>query len=417
VVFINRFYWPDIAATSQMLTDLAEELAGQGWRVSVVTTASAYSDAAKRPAGRELHNGVVIHRVRTTRFGRQRLHSRAIDYITFLTGCFFRLLFMPRADIVVALTDPPFSVGVAVLVGKLRRIRVGYWVQDLYPQLAVKLGVLRAGSFLHSGTLWLSRKLLKAADVVVALGPAMRRTLIAAGAHPERTVYVHNWTDCKSVFPVEPENNPFIREHALEGKFVVLYSGNAGRAHTFDVLQSAIRRFRSDPTVVFLFIGGGKYTPLLKATAAAEGWPNIAFLEYVPREQLAFSLSSASVSVVTEKPDVAGLLVPSKTYGIMASGRPILFVGSADSDVADIIREAGCGFVIPSDDADGFETALRRLIGSPELARELGDRGRRAAEQNYDRRIASLAWADAVMNCLPEWSRQQVGNAYAVSNG
>jgi len=159
----------------------------------------------------------------------------------------------------------------------------------------------------------------------------------------------------------------------------------------------AARALRAEHDVVFMFIGGGKRFPELRATADREGLRNVRFLDYLPREQLSFSLSAASVSLVTEEPEVEGLLVPSKTYGILSSGRPLIFVGSPASDVAGIVRDADCGLVVSPDDGGGLVRAIAALRHDPVRLATLGANARRAAEQTYDRRHATGRWADLVL--------------------
>lgn len=406
VVFLNRFYWPDFAATGQMLTDLTEDLAAAGWSVTVVASRQGYDSVGTTLPGAEVHHGVRIVRVRGTRFGRHRIVGRMIDYITYLVGAIVHLLRLPAPDAVVAMSDPPFLIAVAVLVARMRGARTIYWVQDLFPQVAGKLGVLTETGVAFRVSEAAARWLHARCDLVVALGPAMRRALLAAGARPERTIVIHNWADAAAIHPVPREENEFLRIHDLKDRFVVLYSGNAGRAHTFDAVLGAARALRADAGIVFLFIGGGKRMADLRAAAERDELTNIRFLDYQPRTMLAQSLSAASVALVTEEPNVVGLLVPSKTYGILASGRPIVFVGSPDSDVATIVRESEAGVIVSPDDSAGLVEQLLRLRLDDTLRETLAANARLAATRSYDRRHATNRWLDAVQAdlCGTEYS-------------
>ena len=414
VVLLNRFYWPDAAATGQMLTDLAEDLAQAGWQVMVIAGRTRYA-LDRRVASEEERNGVRIVRTWSTGFGRRSLAGRLVDYIAYLSSAFVRLLRAPRHDVIVAMSDPPFLVGLALTVGWFRQTPVVYWVQDLFPQIAGRLGVLKADGFLYRMLAALGRRLNRSSDAVITLGPAMTRQAVWASAHPDRTVCVPNWADTAAIRSVPPEDNPFVREHGLTDRFVVLYSGNAGRAHRFEAVLEAARRLRSEEDILFLFIGGGAKLPELRAAVEEEELPNVRFMDYVAREELRNSLSAADVSLVTEDPAVVGHLVPSKTYGIMASGRPVLFVGSESSDVAAVVREHGCGLVVGPDDPDGLVAALRRLRADPALGERLGARGREAAVRLYDREVATLRWRLEVERLLG-WSgraaeSQRLGSA------
>lgn len=399
-VFLNRFYWPDVAATAQMLTDLAEDLAAAGWAVTVVTSRSGYAARPGALPREETRNGVRILRVGPARPGFRGTLGRAVDQLGFLSRALLRSLRLPRPDVFVAMSDPPFLLAAALLAGKVRGVPTVYWVQDLYPQLAARLGVLRERGVPYRLLNAVARRLHAACDGVVALGPRMSEALVTAGARPEHTTYVHNWADARLIGPVDPERNPFLRRHGLEEKFVVMYSGNAGRAHVFDAVLDAMRLLRDDPSVVFVFIGGGSRLPEIRAAAEREGIDNVRFIGYLPREELPCSLSAASVSLVTEDPAAAGLLVPSKTYGILASARPLLFVGSPESDVAALVREVRCGIVVPHDDPASLVRALERLRADPVLAASMGARGRRAAETLFERGRSTRLWRQRVMQIL-----------------
>jgi colanic acid biosynthesis glycosyl transferase WcaI len=405
IVFLNRFYWPDVAATSQMLTDLAEDLAARGWLVTIVASQSSYDGAQVALPAEEWHVGVRIIRVKTSSRTRHRKLARLIDYATYLGAALACLLKGDSPRVVVAMSDPPFSIAIALFAGRVRGALVVYWVQDLFPEIAAALGVMSPRGLPFILVRRLAAWMHCRCDAVIALGPQMMRALIAAGADSKRTRYVHNWADLSGVRPVPAAHNEFIRVHRLEGKFVVLYSGNAGRAHPFGAVLHAARALRSESEFLFLFIGGGQRIPSLKRECEQSGLNNVRFLNYVPRSELASSLSSASVSLVTEDPSVIGLLVPSKTYGILASGRPLLFVGASHSDVARVVREADCGIVIEPEDGEALVHAIRRLRDDVALRQRLGEKARKAAEERFGRSDGTRNWECAVLDLLSEQLR------------
>jgi colanic acid biosynthesis glycosyl transferase WcaI len=396
ILFLNRYYWPDVAATGQMLTDLAEDLARDGWNVTVIAGRSAYSGNGARLPRQESRNGVRILRVASGGYDRDRAFGRLADYVTYMGGAFLRLLRIRQPEVVVAMSDPPFLLLPVLAAARLRGSRTVYWLQDLYPHVAARLGVLRENGVIFRLLARLARGLHARCDLVIALGPQMWRAAVAAGSPPERTVYIHNWADSGSIQPVAREENPFLAEHGLADKFVVLYSGNAGRAHTFESIIEAMRRLRDEPDIVFVFIGGGQQFPRLRRAAEAEGLRNVRFFDYLPRRELPYSLSAASVSLVSEHPDVRGLLLPSKTYGILASGRPVVFVGDEQSDVARIVREARCGLVVAPDDADALVELIRSLRDDPAHVAAMGRNARHAAEAMFSRDISTSSWGRTV---------------------
>ncbi len=400
VIFLNRFYWPDVAATGQMLADLAEDLAAAGWQVRVVASQARYAGSGPPLAPRESFRGVEIRRVWSTTAGTGSLAGRLLDYVIYLVGALASALTGPRPDLVVAMTDPPVLAALAVVVARLRGANAVYWVQDVYPDIAAALGVLAPRSLAYRTSATIARWAHRRSDAVIVQGPRMAEVLVAAGANRGRTRVLANWADARSIQPIRPESNPFIREHGLEGQFVVLYSGNAGRGHTFDAVLAAAEELRDDPGITFLFIGGGPQFPSLRAEAARRGLARVRFLDYLPRERLSESLSAAGVALVTESPAVAGLLLPSKTFGILAAARPLLFVGDNASDVAAVVRDADAGRIIAPTDGAALAASIRALRDDPAECARLGANGRQAALAVHDRRVATRRWAEVVRTIL-----------------
>ena len=403
VAFVNRFYAPDAAATGQVLADLAETLAARGWRVSVIAGSGSYDGSGHRPPREEVRNGVTVRRARSV--GGRGHVARVLGYLTYSAGAAWRLLRDERNDVVVAMTDPPILAALLALLARARGSRVVFWSQDIYPDLAARLGVIDERSALFRAIARVSYGILRRFDRIVAIGPVMAELLEERGIARERIRCVHNWSDSEDVRPVPPHQNPFLERHGLQGRFVVLYSGNAGRAHRFEAVLDAAEQLRDDARVVFLFIGGGPRSPWIQAEVARRELNNVRFLPYVAREELRYSLSSASAALVTESPAVRGLLVPSKLYGIMASARPLLYVGHADTDAARVVREHACGVVVSPDDADALARTIRRWADDPVEAARLGANGRDALVREYDRGIAAQRWDEVLTSLLPAQRR------------
>jgi glycosyltransferase involved in cell wall biosynthesis len=392
IIFVNRYYYPDHSATSQLLTDLASALARDGAEVHVIASRQHYDDPGARLAAAETRNGVRIHRVWTTRFGRGNLAWRSLDYATFYLSAAWRLFALARRrDIVVAKTDPPLISVIAMMVAALRGAALINWVQDLFPEVAQALGVKVVGPAVP-----LLRRLrnasLNAAQANVVLGERMAALLARQGIAPAGLTVIHNWSDAAAVHPVARDENTLRAQWGLDGKFVVGYSGNMGRAHEFNTLLSAARLLRDDPEIVFLFIGDGARRALIDAEARRRGLDNVLFRPYQPRERLAQSLSVPDLHVVSLQPALEGLIVPSKFYGITAAGRPTLFIGDTDGEIARLLQANRCGAAAAVGDAEGVVRAIRALARNPEEARAQGRNARIAFEQQYTRERALAAW-------------------------
>lgn len=349
-----------------MLSDLAFHLASRGWDVEVVTSRQRYEDASANLPPRETVNGVKVRRVWSTTFGRGFLPGRAFDYATFYVSAFFALLRRGgRHTTIVALTDPPLISVVAALAAKLRGAILINWTQDLFPDVAQALG-MRGVRWLRGIRDWSLRR----AKVNVALADRMADRLPNA-------VVIHNWADA-ALHPVDLPHSPF----------VVGYSGNLGRAHDGATMLAAMETLRNDDAIEFAITGGGAQA----AEFRVKQLPNVHFRGYAPREQLSESLSAADAHLVTLRPELEGLIVPSKFYGVLAVARPVLFVGAADGALARIIRENDCGFVIAQGDGDDLVRRIRELANDRERARAMGQRGRRLYDERFAPPIALAEW-------------------------
>jgi colanic acid biosynthesis glycosyl transferase WcaI len=361
VVFVNRYFHPDHSATSQIASDLAFHLAGRGWEVAAVTSRQRYDDASARLKS-GVANGVQIERVWSTRFGRAGLAGRAVDYLSFYASAFFALL-RYRGAVVVAMTDPPLTSVLAAVASR----RVVNWVQDLFPEVAESLGV-RLPGVLRRLRDWSLRR----ARANVVLGDLM-------AARVPKAMLIHNFADAD----LAPQ--PRVPAAGGGDAFVVGYSGNLGRAHEFETIMGAMRRL---PEVRFLFTGGGAQLDSVKRAAGA----NAFFRPYAPREELSASLSAADAHLVSLKPSLEGLVVPSKFYGVLAVGRPVIFVGARDGELARIIDEHRCGVVVEMGDVDGLTDSIRTLAGDPAEAAAMGRRGRELYLARYAPHHAFAAW-------------------------
>src|SRR5215467_1773262 len=291
VVFVNRFFYPDHSATSQLLTDLTFHLVKTGTAVHVITGRQVYDDPDFTLPSNELIQGVRVIRVWTTRFGRQNLLGRTLDYLTFYLSAAWSLFALVKPeDVVVAKTDPPLISVVAAMVVKSRGAKLINWIQDLFPEVAVALGVggiKGLEGLLRSGRNWS----LRTASKNVVIGDGMGKKLAGEGIKPDAIQVIHNWADGCVIQPVDREKNDLRREWNLQDAFVVGYSGNIGRAHEFHTILDAAEKLKSAANIVFLFIGGGAQRDRIEEEARRRGLENIMFKPYQPREQLALSLT------------------------------------------------------------------------------------------------------------------------------
>ncbi|WP_422930332.1 glycosyltransferase family 4 protein [Singulisphaera sp. PoT] len=401
LLFINQYYWPDHASTAQHLSDLVEALSSQGHECHVLCGQGSYKPGVPRPPAFEIHNGVHIHRVRTTSLGRKTTLHRMVDYLSFYIHAMLFALTMPRFDVVTTLTTPPIIGLIGTVLRRFRGAQHVYWSMDLHPDASLALGRMSRKNPFVAALAWLSDFVYRQADKVVVLGAYMADRVASKGVRRDRVEVVPVWSRRDEIYPMPRENHPLRERMGLTDQFIAMYSGNLGLAHSFDEFIAAARRLRDRADILFLFVGGGPRLSEVREAKEQYQLDNVRILDYFPREMLHASLSLADVHLSSMRIEMTGLVVPSKVYGAMASGRPNLFVGPDHSESADTIRDADCGITVRLGDVDGLVAALERLAGSPELAQEMGRRGRAAFLSTYEQNTCCARWCKLVSDLIP----------------
>ncbi len=393
LLFINQYYWPDHASTAQHLSDLAESLAGRGHEVHVLCSRGSYGPEHPQLPSCEVHNGVHIHRVGATAFGRRSTLARMTDYLSFYAKAALKAMLLPRFDVVTTLTTPPLIGLVGSILRRLHGSHHLYWSMDLHPDASLALGRMSRSNPVVRTLARLSDAVYRRADKVVVLGSYMADRIAAKGVRPSRMVTIPVWSRRDEIYPVGRLGNALRARLGLEGKFVAMYSGNLGLAHRFEEFLEAARRLRHRTDVVFLYVGGGPRLSEVRNAKAREKLDNIVLLDYFPREDLHTSLSLADVHLISMRAEMTGLVVPSKLYGAMASARPVVFVGPEHCETADAIRRNDCGLTVRLGDSRSLVDALERLIVDPASGEAMGDRGREAFLAEYERDDCCARWS------------------------
>lgn len=393
VIFVNRFFAPDISATSQLLSDLAFHLAGNGVRVEVISSRQLYEDANASLQPSERIQGVIVHRVWSSRFGRAGLLGRAIDYATFYVSAIWMLYRRahPGALIVVK-TDPPLLSAPALAVARRRRALLVNWIQDMFPEVATQMGlrVLQgSGGRLVQA---LRDRSLRGATMNVALGERMAERLGHAGVPASQVRVIQNWSNDGQLKPVPHDQNRLRQEWGLEGRFVVMYSGNMGRAHEFGTALGAAALLRDRSDIGFLWVGGGARKAWIESEAQRLNLPSCVFKPYQATDALTESLNVGDVHLISLRPEFEGLIVPSKFYGVLAVGRPVIFVGDQDGELARHIVRHDLGAVVEQGDAAGLAATVERYATDPALRLRQGQAARDSARQRFSREHALAEW-------------------------
>ncbi len=382
ILFINQTYAPDVAASAQLLEDMARQFADAGHEVAIVTSRSLYGQAGTTLPRYELRDGVHVHRVGVARFGKGSVWARIFDAAGFYLAATWKSgrVRLPggRPQVVVTLTSPPYIGFIGALARKVhggrRRGRLYInWTMDLYPDVLTAAGMVRATSLIGRAMHKVNQWCLKLADRVVVLGRCMEERLVQQGVDPEKIQIISVWPVSRVLEPAAAaEPSSYRKKWGLEGKFVVMYSGNLGIAHETDTLREAALRLRHRDDIRFVFVGGGKRRAELSDFVAQHQLTNVIEKDYEPREHLEDLLRLGDVHLISQREEFVGVVVPSKLFGIMASCRPSLYVGPEEAEVARIIQESDAGVTHALGDAPGLAATIERLAADPRAIQTMG---------------------------------------------
>jgi putative colanic acid biosynthesis glycosyltransferase WcaI len=403
VAIVNLFYPPSLAPSAHLAASLADHRAAQGDDVTVVSGRGGYLGGVKRGARSSRTAGApTVIRLWTPALGKATHLRRLGDYLVFLVEAVVRLLLLPKQDVVIALTTPPYVLVAAVAHRILHpRTKVVLWSHDVYPDAAEAYGTIRLGGFVSRMLRATARRLMRHVDHVVAVDEAMLNRVLTGYAHDGRPAgsVIPNWEPAAR-FPRDLRPTPWAGygEAALVDRFVVLHTGNFGVGHRVDGIADAADTLAEDG-VTFLFVGGGVRVPELTAEVERRDIRNVRFHGYVPRAETAGVLAGARCALISLDNRSLGIMSPSKMNSSLAMGLPIVYVGPPGSNVDEAISTYGCGMSIRQGDVAGLVEAVRRLRDDPALREEQSRNARKAFEDAFSD-ARTLPMFDALLERL-----------------
>ena len=378
-LIFSQVYVPDPASVGQHMHDVAAEMVRRGYRVLVYCSERGYDDPTVRYAREETRDGVEIRRIPWASFGKKTIAHRVAGTASFMSQVLLRGLATREVDGLLFSTSPPMIGFAGTLQKWFRHVPTTYWAMDLNPDQLIAMGKLRSASpaarFLEAS----NRMILRNADLVVALDRFMAdRLRPRCPGLDSKLAIIPPWPHEAHVEPVPHETNPFRKEHGLDGKFVVMYSGNHSPANPLDTLLAAAERLKDDDRFGFLFVGGGVGKKAVEEFVRDRGIGNALCLPYQPIESLRYSLSAADVHVVSLGQEMVGIIHPCKIYGSMTVARPVLFFGPRPSHVSDLLDQHGFGWHVDHGDVDAAVDRLQSMSALPsgQLTR-MGETARR----------------------------------------
>jgi colanic acid biosynthesis glycosyl transferase WcaI len=409
LVVLCPHFAPDTAPTGVVMTRIVEELAALGHTVHVVTSLPWYR-SHRIEAGWQ---GRLVRSERTPWGSITRVHPfpgrdksnlvrRALGFGAFslLAGlcCLRAGGWFRRSGAVIAMS-PPLTLGLTGwMASRARRCPMVFNIQDVFPDAAVETGAISNRTIIAVAS-WLERVSYRAADAITVLSDDLRDNVVAkltagrgdaaTGGLGAQTVHViPNFVDTEAIVPAD-RATPYRAELELGDGPVVLYAGNVGFSQSLDLVLAAARQL---PEVTFLINGNGAARPSLEAAAA--GIANVRFADYIEPSRLSELLATGDVHVVPLRRGLGRVSVPSKTYSIMAAGRPVVASIDPGTAVPLILAESGGGVTVPPDDAAAFTDAIRSLVADPERAMRLGALGRAWVEREASPPAVGVAYDD-----------------------
>jgi len=396
IFFITQLYYPDMTTTALIMSDLAENLVSYGLNVNVICAQPTYL-VKKRCPKHEVKNGVEIRRVRSFLFDKNKIPGRLLNG----TSCFLSMMFeamrMNKKELMILNTNPAMLPLLGLLLFGLDNRKYVVLIHDLWPELPAHTGVIRKNGFLYKLIDLLNTISLKYASGIVVLSEAMKKVVLQkVPGHSDKIHVIHNWADETVVYPVAGEKNTLIDDYGLRGKKVVMYSGNLGRYQPLEVMIHSAEYLRDRDDIIFLFIGDGAKKKALQKIVNARGLHNVKFFPFQQKERLAESLSMADVSLMGIIPENEGVIMPSKLYGLLAVGKPIICVSDPHSEVITIMKKAGAGIHASIYDPKELASNIESIIDEPQKAQMMGESGRKYFLSHFERKKITMQWKEVL---------------------
>ncbi|MBI3590568.1 MAG: glycosyltransferase family 4 protein [Candidatus Melainabacteria bacterium] len=391
ILFFNRSFYPDTEATGQFLTELCEDLIEFGHKVTVIAGMSYHVDNKERRflIKHETYKSVDIIRASGTLLPKRFLFFRLINLGTYYLSAFLGGFFVKnKPDVIVVQTDPPLLGILGIFFSRWYKAKLIYSCKDIYPEVGIITGRL-TNPVLNFLLKIVNSNSFKVSDLVICLGDDMKRVIINKGVNENKIAVIRDWADTSVLYPVPNDENKFRNENDLQNHFTIMYSGNIGLAQDLEKVIYVANHFKNKSNIKFVFVGDGANKHKLQVLSEELKLSNVLFLPYQPKDELKYSLSSPDLHLITFQKGLSGIMVPSKIYGILACGKPFVAWTDEESEIYTIAHRFNCGLTVSSGDVTKMISAIEWSVNNTSKLREMGENGRRAAVEFFDRKIST----------------------------
>ncbi|MCH7847081.1 MAG: glycosyltransferase family 4 protein [Planctomycetes bacterium] len=397
LLILSQVYPPDPTSVGQHIADVAGAMAKRGYRVIVLTANRGYNDPSVKYESKELRDGVNVRRLPLSSFGKRSIVLRLLGQGSFLIQCIVRGLFVGRLSCLLVSTSPPMCSVAALLISIVRRRPITYWLMDLNPDQMIEMGWIKPSSPIVKIFNWFNRRILRRSTGIVALDRFMAERVLRKADVKDKLTVMPPWPHEGHLEVVAHADNPFRKAHGLDGKFVIMYSGNHSVCTPLRTVLDAALQLQDDPRLVFMFIGDGTGKREVDDTIAEHQPNNIRSLPYQPLSQIKYSLSAADVHLVVVGPSEVGVRHPCKIYGAMALGRPILLLGPDPCHASDLVDENDLGWHIQHGDVDAAISTIKKMVDQDAgVLAEMGQRGKEIVSEQLSQDILCTRFCDII---------------------
>jgi len=398
---LTQFFPPDYAATGQLIEELVKQLGAQGVDIEVFTSQPGYAFSSHTAPAVEWADKIRIQRSRTAQLWTGRIRGKAVNGILYtLRATLYLLKARRRKNILLVTTAPPFLPVIGYLAYILFRTPYVCILYDLYPDIAIALGVISKRHWLVRLWRGFNKQIWLNAKGIVVLSPAMKQQVVAYCPEvSDKISIIHSWANPEAIVPIDKQKNWFAWKYSLVHKFTVLYSGNMGRCHDIVTMLEAAKQLQDEP-IQFVCIGGGAKREELITEVNRLGLKNFTFLPYQDQQVLPYSLTACDLSLVSVDATTEGLVVPSKLYSALASGRPIAVICSQTSYLRQLVAEANCGGTFDNGDGQGLAQFIRSLNRDRQIGKQMGKAGRQYLQLHFTPKVISQQYLHILQQAL-----------------
>lgn len=399
---LTQFFPPDYAATGQLIEELVKQLRKQGVDIEVFTSQPGYAFSSHTAPAVEWTDQIRIQRSRTAQIWPGRIRGKTINGVLYtLRAMLYLLRAWRRNNILLITTAPPFLPVIGYLGYLLFRLPYVCVLYDLYPDIAIALGIVSKRHWLVRLWRGINKQVWLKAKGIIVLSPVMKQQLVAHCPEvADKISIIHSWANPEAIVPIVKQENWFAWKYNLVNKFTVLYSGNMGRCHDIDTILETAKQLQDEP-IQFVCIGGGAKREELIMEVNRLGLNNFTFLPYQDQQVLPYSLTACDLSLVSVDATTEGLIVPSKFYSALASGRPIAVICSQISYLRELMAEANCGGTFENGDSQGLAQFIRFLNRDPQIGEQMGKAGRQyLRSSHFTPKVISQQYLDILQQAL-----------------